>query len=36
MIQVLIKILQITNFPGVKTDSDNFVYTLFTAITSVT
>ena len=33
--QVLIKILQIINFQGVNNDSANFIYTLFTAITSV-
>ena len=33
--QTLIKILQITNFQGVNIDSDNFIYTLLTAITSV-
>ena len=35
MFQVLIKILRITNFHGVKIDSDNFIYTLLTAISSV-
>ena len=33
--QFLIEILQFTNFQGVNIDSDNFIYTLFTAITSV-
>ena len=33
--QVFIEILQITNFQGVNTNSDNFIYTLFTAITNV-
>ena len=33
--QVLIKILQITNFQGVNNDSNNFIYTLFIAIANV-
>ena len=35
MFQVLIKILQIINFQVVNNDSANFIYTLFTAVTSV-
>ena len=35
MFHVLIKILGITNFQGVKIDSDNFIYALFTAIKGV-
>ena len=35
IIQILIKIIQISNFWRVTIDSDNFIYTLFIAITSV-
>ena len=35
IIQILIKISQISNFRRVTIDSDNFIYTLFIAITSV-
>ena len=35
MFQVLIKILQINNFQAVNIESDRFIYTLFTAPTSV-
>ena len=35
MFEVLIQILQITNFQEVNIDIDNFIYTLFTAIASV-
>ena len=34
ILQALIEILQITNLHGVNIDSDIFIYTLFTAITS--
>ena len=33
--QVLIKILQMTNFQGVNIDGHNFIYPQFAAITSV-
>ena len=33
--QVLIKILQITNFQGVNNDNNNFIYTLFIAVANV-